>query len=102
VTYPSERERLYNATHAENALGPDVVVLAKVDVLYLLNIAVVAADQTVCQVTFGDKPRGYTCLDQLSDAADFTKRFGGRFRSEILDGQHLCDACKLRAALGDF
>jgi hypothetical protein len=102
--YRSERERLYTAVNAPRPalLGDDDAVLPKADVHYLLNIAVVAADQIDCKVIHGDKPRGFTCLDQLSEAADFTKRFGARYRAEILDGQHLCDGCKLRAALGDF
>jgi hypothetical protein len=80
---------------------PGKVTLDSRDVTYLLRIANVAASQADCCVGFQDKPKGWTCLDQMADAATLSSAYMPEFRAEILSGLHLCDQCRLRAALGE-
>jgi hypothetical protein len=86
---------------AKGGHGAKVTIDAR-DVTYLLRIVNLAALKfATCQVIHGDKPKGWTCLDTLGEAANFSSKYMPEFRAEILALEHLCDGCQLRAALGE-
>jgi hypothetical protein len=97
---------LENIAHTLQAQAKAIRATGKVTiearaVTHLLRIASEAALQTACQVTQGGKPKGWTCLDTLSEASKMTSRYGAEFRAEIIAGKHLCDGCRLQAVLGE-
>lgn len=52
-----------------------------------------------CGIIYGNRPKGFTCLDMKREAADPTARFGDEYRARLLSGEHDCDVCIAREAL---
>lgn len=104
--YSHDRERIHGELgryRTESQGKTDFVMLHQRDLEYLLRIADTVAQVAKCEVTHMDRPKGYTCLDQMADAAQIKQhRYGESYRAEILNGEHLCDGCQLRAALCEF
>lgn len=95
------RIRIANKLKAQGSGEHGKVTLDRRDVTYLLRIANLAASQADCQVGFQGKPKSWTCLDQMAEAATLSSAYMPEYRAEILSGEHLCDQCKLRTALGE-
>lgn len=52
-----------------------------------------------CRMSFTNRPRGTTCLDQQAEARESEDRHDPEFRDKVLDLGYPCAACQAAAAL---